>query len=83
MIVIFVMSNVITLYDLVGLFELLFILFIYSLIWRTQVSAMEHMGTQEAIYNSNKGFECRRWSNAISIFALCNCKRYLCNLFSL
>ena len=44
MIVIFVMSNVITIYDLVGIFEVLFILFIYSLIWKTQVSDIETHG---------------------------------------
>ena len=43
MIVIFVKSNAITIYNLVGIFEVLFY-FIFFLIWRTQVSAIETHG---------------------------------------
>ena len=44
MIVIFAMSNVITRYNLVGIFEVLFYFNYLFFIWRTQVSAIETHG---------------------------------------
>ena len=42
-----------------------------------------HMGTLDGMYNSSKGFKCRRWHNAIFIVVFCNWRKYSCNNFSL